>query len=41
MILTRVKNEVGATAIEYTVLSLLIAVATITGLQLTGVKLDV
>ena len=40
MILTRVKNEIGATAIEYGLLASLIGVATITGLQLTGVKLD-
>ncbi|MGX7346717.1 Flp family type IVb pilin [Acetobacter pasteurianus] len=40
MILKKVKKEVGATAIEYGILSALIGVATITGLQLTGVKLD-
>ncbi|MCH4024855.1 MAG: Flp family type IVb pilin [Acetobacter fabarum] len=40
MILTRVKNEIGATAIEYGLIASLIGVATITGLQLTGVKLD-
>lgn len=40
MILKKVKNEVGVTAIEYGLLSSLIAVATITGLQLTGIKLD-
>ena len=40
MILTKVKNEIGATAIEYGILSALIAVATITGIQLTGVNLD-
>ena len=40
MILKKIKNEVGATAIEYAILSALIGVATITGLQLTGVKLD-
>ncbi|GAB3591381.1 Flp family type IVb pilin [Acetobacter peroxydans] len=40
MILTRLKNEIGATAIEYGLLASLIGVATITGLQLTGVKLD-
>ena len=40
MILTKVKNEIGATAIEYGILSALIGVATITAMQLTGVKLD-
>lgn len=40
MILTKVKNEVGATAIEYGILSALIAVTTITAMQLTGVKLN-
>ena len=36
----KTQQNVGATAIEYGILSGLIAVATITGLQLTGVKLD-
>ena len=40
MILKKIKNEVGATAIEYAILSALIGVATITAMQLTGVKLD-
>lgn len=36
----KAQQDVGATAIEYGILSALIAVATITAMQLTGVKLD-